>query len=266
MSLSLATGGSTSRTTSLSTTASSTSLERTRRPIVTGTSVLGIRYADGVMLAADTLCSYGTMAKYKDARRLVKVNSKTLLGGGGEFSDFQAITQLLKRNALEDQCTADSLYEEDLAEENACEVWNYLRSVMYNRRNKMNPLWNDLIVAGWTSPKNKEEPKPFLGYVDKIGTTYEDTYIATGFGAYLALPIMREKYREDLEEGEARALLEDCMRVLFYRDCRASNRIQIAKVTQADGVMISEPYELETSWESASFVSPKGELNGDGGW
>jgi len=268
MSLSLATGGSISRTTT-TTTSSSTSFERTRRPIVTGTSVLGIRYADGVMLAADTLCSYGTMAKYKDARRLIQVNSKTLIGGGGEFSDFQAITQLLKRNALEDQCTADSLYEEDLAEENAREVWNYLRAVMYQRRNKMNPLWNDLIVAGFTTKKNKEgveEAAPFLGYVDKIGTTYEDTHIATGFGAYLALPIMREKYREDLEEGEARALLEDCMRVLFYRDCRASNRIQIAKVTRADGVMISDPYELETSWESASFVSPKGELNGDGGW
>jgi 20S proteasome subunit beta 7 len=208
------------------------------------------------------------MAKYKDARRLVQVNSKTLLGGGGEFSDFQAITQLLKRNALEDQCTADSLYEESLAEENAREVWNYLRSVMYHRRNKMNPLWNDLIVAGFSYPTNDttQRPVPFLGFVDKIGTTYEDTFIATGFGAYLALPIMREKYREDLEEGEARALLEDCMRVLFYRDCRASNRIQIAKVTLEDGVMISDPYELETSWESASFVSPKGELNGDGGW
>jgi len=259
-----------SRTTTTATIATSPhSLERTRRPIVTGTSVLGIRYVDGVMLAADTLCSYGTMAKYKDARRLVQVNSKTLLGGGGEYSDFQAITQLLKRNALEDSCTADSLYEEELAEENAKEVWNYLRSVMYQRRNKMNPLWNDLIVAGFTTPSSSSTHTvsvPFLGYVDKIGTTYEDKYIATGFGAYLALPIMREKYREDLQEGEARALLEDCMRVLFYRDCRASNRIQIAKVTREDGVMISDPYELETSWESASFVSPKGELNGDGGW
>lgn len=33
-----------------------------------------------------------------------------------------------------------------------------------------------------------------------------------------------------MTEGEARALLEDCLRVLFYRDCRALNRIQIGKV------------------------------------
>jgi 20S proteasome subunit beta 7 len=231
---------------------------------VTGTSVLGIKYKDGVMLAADTLCSYGSMAKYKDARRLISIN-KTLIGGGGEYSDFQSVTELLKRNALEELCTSDSLYEEDNVlgngEDDARQTWNYLRAVMYNRRNKMNPLWNDLVVAGFDA-----ENECFLGLVDKIGTTYEDTYIATGFGSYLALPILREKWNDNLSEGEARALLEDCMKVLFYRDCRALNRIQIAKVTQEGGVLISDPYELETEWSSASFVEPKGQLDGDGGW
>eukprot|EP00558_Chaetoceros_sp_UNC1202_P008641 CAMPEP_0197246566 /NCGR_PEP_ID=MMETSP1429-20130617/15684_1 /TAXON_ID=49237 /ORGANISM="Chaetoceros sp., Strain UNC1202" /LENGTH=258 /DNA_ID=CAMNT_0042707255 /DNA_START=91 /DNA_END=867 /DNA_ORIENTATION=+ len=258
MSLSLSSGGS-ARASSSSTSAAA--IQRTKSPIVTGTSVIGIKYAGGVMLAADTLCSYGSMAKYKDARRLVSINAKTLIGGGGEYSDFQAVTELLKRNALEDKCTADSLYDEDSSEECAREVWNYLRSVMYNRRNKMNPLWNDLVVAGFSA-----QGDPFLGYVDKIGTTYEESFIGTGFGSYLAIPILREKYRPDLEEGEARALLEDCMRVLFYRDCRALNRIQIAKVTKDDGVLISDPYEIETNWKSASFAVPKGELDGDGGW
>eukprot|EP00590_Aulacoseira_subarctica_P002447 CAMPEP_0172423594 /NCGR_PEP_ID=MMETSP1064-20121228/17592_1 /TAXON_ID=202472 /ORGANISM="Aulacoseira subarctica , Strain CCAP 1002/5" /LENGTH=259 /DNA_ID=CAMNT_0013165041 /DNA_START=140 /DNA_END=919 /DNA_ORIENTATION=- len=253
----------TSETSALASSGQVHGTQRTTQPIVTGTSVLGIKYKDGVMLAADTLCSYGSMAKYKDARRLVAVNPVTLIGGGGDYSDFQAITDLLQRNALEDKCLSDTLYSEELSTECAKEIWNYLRSVMYNRRNKMNPLWNDIVVAGFANDGSTRTP--FLGFVDKIGTTYEDTVIATGFGSYLALPIMREKYREDLEEGEARALLEDCLRVLFYRDCRALNRIQIAKVT-ADGLLISDPYELDTSWNSASFVTPKGGIDGDGGW
>merc|ERR1712071_668914 len=132
------------------------------------------------MLAADTLCSYGTMA----------------------------ICELLERNALENQCTSDSLYDdEDMeSEENSPEVWSYLRAVMYNRRNKMDPLWNDLIVGGYDYVKKE----PFLGLVDKIGTAYTDNILATGFGSYLATPILREKWRPDLEEGEARAMLEDC--------------------------------------------------------
>ena len=38
-------------------------MKRTQQPIVTGTSVLGIKYKDGVMLAADTLASYGSLAR-----------------------------------------------------------------------------------------------------------------------------------------------------------------------------------------------------------
>lgn len=234
----------------------------TTRPIVTGTSVLGLKYAGGVMLAADTLASYGGMAKYKDCRRLVSIDDTVLIGAGGEFSDFQAIQQLLEANALEARCMSGLYHDEDNSSNNAKETWNYLRAVMYNRRNKMDPLWNDLVVAGLD-----ERSKPFLGWVDKIGTTFSDNMVATGFGSYLAIPLLREKYRPNLDEGEARALLEDCMRILFYRDCRASNRIQIAKVEEESGeVLISDPYELETSWDAASFVSPVGDLDGDGGW
>jgi len=56
------------------------------------------------------------------------------------------------------------------------------------------------------------------------------------------------------------------MRVLFYRDCRALNKIQIAKVTKEDGVLISDPYELETDWSSGAFEAAKADLDDDGGW
>jgi 20S proteasome alpha/beta subunit len=61
----------------------------TTQPIVTGSTVLAIKYADGVMLAADTLASYGSLARYKDMQRLKKVGDATLIGASGEMSDFQ---------------------------------------------------------------------------------------------------------------------------------------------------------------------------------
>ncbi|CAN0329823.1 unnamed protein product [Discosporangium mesarthrocarpum] len=45
-------------------------ISHTTRPMVTGTSVLGIKYKDGVMLAADTLASYGSLARYKSVERI----------------------------------------------------------------------------------------------------------------------------------------------------------------------------------------------------
>ena len=65
----------------------------TNSPITTGTTVLGLKYADGVMLASDTLASYGSLARYKDVRRLQKIGSCTIIGGSGEISDFQNILE-----------------------------------------------------------------------------------------------------------------------------------------------------------------------------
>jgi 20S proteasome subunit beta 7 len=238
------------------------SRQHTTRPMVTGTSVLGVVYNGGVLLAADTLLSYGTMAKTQNAQRLRAIEgTSTAIGASGEYSDFTKIIEILNAKALEETRTAlvDSLYSEGEAM-TAATVWNYLRMLMYTRRNKFNPLWNEILVAGLDN-----EGKPFLGMVDKIGTTVKDNFLATGFGAYLAIPLLREKWRPDLSEGEARALLEDCMKVLFYRDCRASPQIQLAKCAEGK-VLISEPYQIETSWDAQDFVRPVADLEGDGGW
>jgi len=212
------------------------------------------------------------MSKFENARRLVAIGNNVLLGGGGEYSDFTEVIQLLDEKRRLDQSTCDSLYPEDHESTlNAEQTWNYLRVIMYNKRNKMNPFWNDLVIAGYTTRN-----EPFLGWVDKIGTTVSEKMIATGFGGYLAMPLMRERWTPHMTEGEARALLEDCMRILFYRDARASSRMQLAKITPptatgADGtraggptLLISEPYELETSWDLPAFVQPR--AHQDGGW
>lgn len=238
----------------------------TTHPIVTGTSVLGVMYDGGVMLAADTRLSYGGMAKFEDARRLVAIGNNVLIGGGGEYSDFTEIINMLDEKRRLDQSTCDSLYPDHEPTLNAEQTWNYLRAIMYNRRNKMNPLWNDIVIAGYTTQTHE----PFLGWVDKIGTTVSDKMIATGFGGYLALPLMREKWTPQMTEGEARALLEDGMRVLFYRDCRASPRMQLAKITPptegatSGTLLISEPYELESSWDLPTMSNPRAHV--DGGW
>jgi len=229
----------------------SDSRQHTSSPIVTGTTVLGLKYKGGVMLAADTLASYGSMARYKDVRRIKSVGPCTLIGASGEISDFQSVMERL------DGMNQEDLNQSDGYRRNPSEIFSFLRAVMYNRRSKMNPLWNQLLVAGFHGNA------PFLGYVDLIGTAYEENFIATGYGAYLAIPIIRERWNPEMDEGEARALMEDCLRVMYYRDCRASNRIQIAKAT-AEGVLISDPYELSSEWETANFDARHNVKNSDG--
>ena len=76
---------------------------------MTGASILGIKYKDGVMLAGDTLgicsflfihshyrtASYGSLARFADVKRIVPAGKFTLVGGSGDLSDFQYIIKTL---------------------------------------------------------------------------------------------------------------------------------------------------------------------------
>ncbi|XP_029813892.1 proteasome subunit beta type-4 [Manacus vitellinus] len=96
----------------------------------------------------------------------------------------------------------------------------------------------------------------FLGYVDMLGVAYEAPTLATGFGAYLAQPLMREvlEKKQSLTQEEARDLLERCLRILYYRDARSFNRYELATVTEK-GVQVEGPLTLEANWDIAHVVS-----------
>lgn len=142
-----------------------------RQPIVTGTSVLAVKYVDGVMLAADTLgalCviggspppparaeeptatagSYGSMAMFTKFERLVPVGGGTLLGASGDMSDFQAIQDMLEElRCVVHVCVGGGRRRgRMLRMEDHCAadgivrgpaaVYTFLSRVMYNRRTK----------------------------------------------------------------------------------------------------------------------------------
>lgn len=224
--------------------------KRTTRPILTGTSVLGIKFDKGVLIAADTLGSYGSTARFTDLKRIIKVNNDTIVGISGDISDLQEIEKYLERQEIDNNCFGDNLYDTPK------QTFNKLSTLLYSKRNKMNPLWNDVVVGGFN-----EDDGIFLGTSDKIGTHYVDDFIATGFGMHLCLPIMRERYKPDLTEEEAREILKDCMRVLIYRDCRALNSILFAKVDIENGVTMDEPIKIDTKWDYNIFIKSNTDLD-----
>jgi len=220
----------------------------TLHPTVTGTSVLGVTFEDGVMIACDTLGSYGSMARYNKASRLLRVNDSTVMGADGDFADFQFLKSIIEQKVVADECACDGVQHTPLS------LFSWLTRVMYNRRSKFNPLWNTMVVGGM------QQDKPFLGYVDKIGTAYEAPSIATGYGAYIAQPLLRdalekaEKVKQPLTEAEAKALIQRCMTVLYYRDARAWNKYEIATIKKGHAAVVEGPFESTGDWSVAHYV------------
>ncbi|KAF5399463.1 Proteasome subunit beta type [Paragonimus heterotremus] len=222
----------------------------TLSPACTGTSVLGIKYAGGIIIAADMLVSYGSLARFLDVERVAKINDTTVIACSGDVADYQ----LLKRR-IDEQTHTDNLLSDGFKlSPRALHCW--ITRVLYNRRSKLNPLWNSYIVGG-----REQDGKPFLGFCNLLGVSYMDDCLATGFGSYLAIPLLRQRL-EDIAEGDPNKLSEndavqaitDAMRQLYFRDCRAFNTYQLAFV-RSDGVEIRGPLQLESDWSIAEYVA-----------
>ncbi|KAJ1678528.1 Proteasome subunit beta type-7 [Spiromyces aspiralis] len=200
---------------------------------------MAIKYKDGLMFAADCLSSYGSLMRFKNARRLYKLGESTLIGASGDMSDFQYMQE-----KLEELMNKERNWEDDQVV-GTKSIYSLMQAMLYNRRSNINPLWNSYIVGG------KDKGEFFLGYVDMYGTTFQSASVSTGLGKHYAQPIMRkalETKGEDMSEDEAREVLLQCLRVLYYRDTRSLNVYQIGKVTDG-GVEISEPLHLDSDWE-----------------
>lgn len=219
-------------------------ITRTKMPSVTGTSVIGCKYLGGVIIAADTLGSYGSMARFREVSRVMKVNETTVMAAAGDYADYQHLKGRLEQMMISEKVMDDGFELPPQA------VHSYLTRLMYQRRSKFNPLWNTLTVAGF------KNGAPFLGSIDKIGIAYEAPTVASGFGAYLSQPLLRRAQEEDPHKftyEKARKTIENCLRVLYYRDARSYNRYEIA-IIDANGVRIEKPQACDTNWEIAKMV------------
>lgn len=207
-----------------------------------------MKFKDGVVIASDNLASYGSLARFRDVKRLRKFSDSTVVGFGGDVSDMQYLDRLLNALDIEEE------YSNQGNSLNAQNLHTYLSKVFYRRRSKMDPLWNQVLVAGFDGAG-----KPFLASADLLGTTFSSPSLATGFGAHLAQPILRkvapdEEAASKLTQEQAVEVVKESMKVLFYRDARSLDSYSIAVVTK-DNIDLKEDEKLENqSWAFADRI------------
>lgn len=205
------------------------------------------------MSADFTVASYGSLARFTDVKRLRPFNSKIIIGIGGDVSDMQYLDRHLTSLDIEGNYGSNG---HDL---NAKNLHTYLSKVMYKRRTDINPLWNQILVAGLDG-----DDKPFLSSVDLLGTTFSSPTLATGFGAHLAQPLLRKLVEDEaavqsISREQAVAAVKECMKVLFYRDARSLDKYSMAVVTKEGGVDLKEDEQLENqSWAFAETIKGYG--------
>jgi 20S proteasome subunit beta 7 len=215
----------------------------TQYPSVSGTAVVGLAFKDGVVLAADTVGSYGSLCKLRTIPRLLKVNKNTVLAMAGDYADFQFIQQHIAKKSMADFCSDDGY------EWTPGSLHSWLTRVLYNCRSKLDPMWNSYVVGGL------DEGKSYLGGLTMLGVSYTAPYMATGFGRYIAQPFLADQLEKNpnMDEKMAREVAIHALRLLYYRNKESNNKYQLAVVTK-DGAVVDPVKEFDSSWSTALMI------------
>ncbi|KAH9368724.1 hypothetical protein HPB48_004743 [Haemaphysalis longicornis] len=96
-------------------------------PMTTATSVLGIKFNGGVMIAADTLGSYGSLARFRDCPRILRVNDQIAATASGDYADFQFLKSVIEQKMITEECLHDGFRLKPKS------LYSWLTRVMYNR-------------------------------------------------------------------------------------------------------------------------------------
>lgn len=116
--------------------------QHSQAPVSTGTSVIGVAFDKGVIIAADQLASYGSMARFRNVQRVGRVNDKTVIGCGGDYADYQYMMQYIEQRAIEEASF------EDGHQMSPAQLHTWLTRIQYNKRSKFDPLWCSWLVGG----------------------------------------------------------------------------------------------------------------------
>jgi len=224
--------------------------QRTLSPAVTGGAILAVKYDTGVMVAGDTLGAYGGLHRFRDIRRVVKLNENVIVTYTGDTADFQHLQEMLEGMQRENDMIDDGTTLGPV------ETYNVLERIMYNRRSRNNPYWNTLVISGYDVTKDE----PFLGQIDSQGTSFQAKLIGTGFGGFLVGPLM-ERQLESIRgfgdglpnRAQAEEIMERSLKVLYYRDKSTYNNWSIG-FAEKNNSMVNEPKKLETNWRIADQI------------
>lgn len=223
-------------------------ITHTTEAIYVGTSVIGLKYKDGIIMASDLNLGYGSMIRFKKINdRIQQITPRTLIAYSGEYSDFQESIRELNELILDDTLQGRPYLGPK-------ELTNYLASVHYDKRNNMDPYLNRVIVGGydWNGELR-------LSSVDPFGTLLTGNYFTTSYSSYFAHAILREEYPEDpntLTKEKAIDIIKKSFAVLFYRQLTAGDEILIKTLENKGNenfVCEEQTIKLTTNWEYDGF-------------
>jgi len=183
-----------------------------------GTTIVAIRFKDGVLIASDKQTTVGMMVYHNKAQKLHQITDNILIGAAGLVGDIQALVKILQANLK-------LKYLRSKNEPTAEEAASFLSSLM--NYYKWFPFFTEVIVVG------KDNDDYNIYSIDEAGGLEKfDNFTSTGSGMVFALGVLETEYKENMSEEEARELAKKAILAAIKRDLGSGYGIEIWTLTK----------------------------------
>ncbi len=198
----------------------------------TGTTIVGIRGKDYVVLAADKQATYGTVKFSKKTRKIHPIANYMALATAGLGGDTQVLTRFLENRV--------KTMEIELGEKpSPASIAKYLALILNST--KYFPFWVGLILGGYRD-------SPYLASIDQAGGIEEaEKFTADGSGMTFALGVLESEYKKGMKVEEAVKLAVKAVEASRRLDVYSGGEepgIDVA-VIDAGGVRLLDEREVE---------------------
>lgn len=187
--------------------------------ILHGTTTVGIKAKDGVVLCADMRASAGYFIANNNTMKIQKIDDHAGMTMAGGVADAQNITDILRYHA--------NLHRIQKNEPISIKSLTRLTSLIFHQ-NRGYPFMADILVGGY------DKQGPALFNIDMFGSVEEKTYVTTGSGSPVAYGLLEEEYRDDLNVEDAKVIALRAVKAAITRNIGTGDGINVS-IIDKDG-------------------------------
>ncbi len=181
--------------------------------ILHGTTTVGIKATDGVILCADMRASAGYFIANNNTMKIQKIDEHAGMTMAGGVADAQNITDILRYHA--------NIHRIQKHEPIPIKSLTRLTSLIFHQ-NRGYPFIADILVGGY------DNAGPALYNIDMFGSVEEKNYVTTGSGSPVAYGLLEEEYHDDLTVEEAKVIALRAVKAAIVRNIGTGDGINIA--------------------------------------
>jgi len=187
--------------------------------ILHGTTTVGIKAKDGVVLCADMRASAGYFIANNNTMKIQQIDDHAGMTMAGGVADAQNITDILRYHA--------NLHRIQKNEPISIKSLTRLTSLIFHQ-NRGYPFMADILVGGY------DKQGPALFNIDMFGSVEEKTYVTTGSGSPVAYGLLEEEYRDDLNVEDAKVIALRAVKAAITRNIGTGDGINVS-IIDKDG-------------------------------